>query len=211
MNNLVVQLAKAPVLNTVKTRMQTKLTASQALELHEYMTAYITKRLSQHEAWDYQLAVTEPHLFFDELTAGTHIELSLQVSGPLGKRLKAISNQFYRDARASYLILIGSDCPSLRTEHVEKLIQKLDEGADATIMPAYDGGYVALGLCQNFQELFDGINWGGSQVFEQTLAQAKLAGIKVSVLERLHDIDRPEDLTRLPSDFEFEINGSAAR
>ena len=42
--------------------------------------------------------------------------------------------------------------------------------------------------------LFQGVSWGSAAVLEQTLARAAAAGLSTALLERLADIDRPEDL-----------------
>ena len=45
--------------------------------------------------------------------------------------------------------------------------------------------------------LFEGINWGSSEVFAQTVKNAEALGINHVSLDPLWDVDRPEDLPRL--------------
>jgi rSAM/selenodomain-associated transferase 2 len=77
------------------------------------------------------------------------------------------------------------------------------EHHDCVIGPSSDGGYYLIGLCRagsstppprsrTSATLFEGIDWGGDQVFQQTLHTA--GDLTVAQLPRLHDIDFPEDL-----------------
>jgi hypothetical protein len=60
--------------------------------------------------------------------------------------------------------------------------------------PAEDGGYYLIGMNQPRPELFAGINWGGTEVLEATLAQASGSKLRVELLRELADVDRPEEL-----------------
>ena len=62
------------------------------------------------------------------------------------------------------------------------------------MVPAIDGGYVALGLSVKNNQLFSGIDWGTGRVAEQTLDAMYKTGIECVVLEPMQDIDYFEDL-----------------
>lgn len=57
-----------------------------------------------------------------------------------------------------------------------------------------DGGYYLIGLQRLFPELFVDINWGTSQVLQQTMAICHQHNLSIDYLPTLADVDRPEDL-----------------
>ena len=62
--------------------------------------------------------------------------------------------------------------------------------------PAGDGGYWLIGRRRPTPQVFAGIDWGSDRVLEQTLAQARRAGLSTALLAERHDLDRPADLDR---------------
>ena len=82
---------------------------------------------------------------------------------------------------------------------VKQLVTPRNDNCKAVIGPAEDGGYVLLGLRQVDPLLFSGIDWSSSQVFGQTLARFEHLGWQVAELPVLWDVDRPQDLSRLPA------------
>ncbi len=64
-----------------------------------------------------------------------------------------------------------------------------------------DGGYYLLGLREKMPFLFEETPWGTDQVFALMQRRAE-RGIAPAVLERLADLDRPEDLARWPKPVE---------
>ena len=99
--------------------------------------------------------------------------------------------------RASHVILVGADCPSVDGDYVRQAIKQLQEGASVVLGPAEDGGYVLLGLSQIPDGLFIGVDWGSDKVLAQTRNNLLAAGVDWVELEPKWDVDRPEDLVRL--------------
>ncbi len=91
------------------------------------------------------------------------------------------------------VVLIGTDCPGLGEPIVETAFRALEQN-DLVLGPAGDGGYYLIGLRSPQPALFQGISWGTGQVLAQTLARAKDLELRMSLLEILDDIDRPDDL-----------------
>lgn len=60
--------------------------------------------------------------------------------------------------------------------------------------PAADGGYYLIGMRRAPPQLFRGIRWGTETVLAETLEVARRTGQRVVLVDRLNDIDRPEDL-----------------
>ena len=84
--------------------------------------------------------------------------------------------------------LIGGDCPGLdrpRLESAEALLRD----SDVVIGPASDGGYALLGLKEPRPNLLRGVAWGTPEVLGQTLARTTEAGLTVSKLPVLEDVD----------------------
>ena len=118
-----------------------------------------------------------------------------QGPGNLGDRMhRAFSKMLGEHERA---ILVGSDCPAMKTADLRAAARALRSGADAVFSPAEDGGYALIGLRRNSRRLFSRIAWGGPRVMEQTRRRLKGLGWRWKELRTLWDVDRPEDVLRL--------------
>ena len=126
---------------------------------------------------------------------GSGAIFSRQVSGNLGERMQAaFLDAFQRGA--DRVVLLGTDIPQLRTDHLEQSFDALAEN-DLVIGPSTDGGYWLIGL-NHPVDMFEGIKWSTDAVFGQTLALAKKQGLRVKTLSPLRDIDTAEDLKQVP-------------
>ena len=126
---------------------------------------------------------------------GTDLIYQNQIDGDLGARMTAaFQNSF--DSGVDKVAIIGTDCPDLKAEILAQTFDELSD-RDLVLGPAKDGGYYLIGLRRSIPELFDGINWGTSEVFASTRAIAQNLGLNIAVLPILADIDRPEDLLGL--------------
>jgi uncharacterized protein len=123
---------------------------------------------------------------------GDEIIYQQQSNGDLGQRMKLA---FARSLSISSdkVVIIGTDCPELNSTILSQAFEILNH-SDLVLGPALDGGYYLIGLSRLIPELFQGINWGTSEVFEQTKEIARQLNLKIDYLLPLHDIDRPEDL-----------------
>ena len=99
--------------------------------------------------------------------------------------------------KAPTVILVGADCPLLEARHLASAFDWLQQGEDAVLGPAEDGGYVLLGLRRVNRALFRDIPWGGDQVLALTRQRLAQLGWRWRELEPLWDLDRPADLDRL--------------
>ena len=194
----VIVFARAPEPGKVKTRLIPALNAAGAAELHRRLVmrclrAARDSRLGPVELW---CAPDTSDPYFRECERRLGISLWAQGEGDLGARMqRAFESALMHAARA---ILIGSDIPALSAQYLRDAERALAGGDDAVIGPAEDGGYALIGLSRCDPELFRGIPWGGPEVLVQTRRRLAALSWRSSELPVLWDVDRPEDLERLP-------------
>lgn len=93
-------------------------------------------------------------------------------------------------------LLTGTDAPAMTPKHIRAAATAL-RTRDAVIVPADDGGYVALGLQRYSARLFEDIDWGTGSVYSTTATRLDALGWSWAALEPSWDVDRPEDVDRL--------------
>ncbi len=125
---------------------------------------------------------------------GSDFALSRQVPENLGERMHAVFLAAFQKG-ADRVVLLGTDIPQLRADHLEQAFDVLVEN-DLVIGPSTDGGYWLIGMNRPV-DLFKGIKWGSDAVFDQTLSLAKRQGLRVKTLTPLNDIDTSEDLKQV--------------
>ncbi|MBM3877269.1 MAG: glycosyltransferase [Verrucomicrobia bacterium] len=118
-----------------------------------------------------------------------------QGGGDLGERLKRACAEHFADG-CEHLILIGSDCPDVTVDDIERARASLKH-SDVVLGPATDGGYWLIGLNAPHLELFDEIPWSTDKVLARTLARAERLQQRVALLRELRDVDTVEDWQRL--------------
>jgi rSAM/selenodomain-associated transferase 2/rSAM/selenodomain-associated transferase 1 len=130
-------------------------------------------------------------------TVGGELEVLAQHSGDLGKRMHgAFADLFRLGAEAA--MLIGSDLPDLPPRLLLAARAALEQRGDRVVLgPATDGGYYLIGLKALHAELFMGIDWGTSDVLQQTLERARQHGLSVHLIDPWADVDDGRDLARL--------------
>lgn len=192
--------ARAPQPGKAKTRLIPALGKAGAAALHRRLVmrclrAATDAQLGRVELW---CAPDAGDPFFRECESRVGVSLRSQGQGDLGARMQGAFEAAL--ARASRAILVGSDIPALSAQYLRDAERALAGGDDVVIGPAEDGGYVLVGLSRCDPELFRGIPWGGSEALAET--RRRIAGLswRSSELPVLWDVDRPEDLERLPDE-----------
>ncbi|MGQ0620212.1 MAG: TIGR04282 family arsenosugar biosynthesis glycosyltransferase [Panacagrimonas sp.] len=192
----IVIFAKSPNAGQVKTRLIPALGAAGA--------AALAKRMLRHAVTQALLAgVGEVELcrwpaddpLWPELDLPDALRLSDQGEGDLGERMARASARVLAGGQS--VLLIGTDCPTLDAPRLRVLAAALT-AADAAIIPATDGGYVALALNRFDPELFRDIAWSTDTVATITLRRLATLGWSVRQFPPEHDIDEPADLEFLP-------------
>ena len=121
---------------------------------------------------------------------GGAVPLVEQGEGDLGARMA-------RAAADAPAILVGADLPDLAPRHLRAAAAAL-ETHRAVVGPAEDGGYWLIGLREPMPFLFEPMAWGTADVLAETMARLAARGVAPALLERMADLDRPEDLPRWP-------------
>ncbi|HKB74784.1 MAG TPA: TIGR04282 family arsenosugar biosynthesis glycosyltransferase [Burkholderiales bacterium] len=196
----VIVFARAPEPGKVKTRLIPALSAAGAAELHRRLVrhslgAATGARLGPVELW---CAPDTGDPFFRECERRLGVSLSAQGEGDLGARMQRAFESAL--ARAGRAILVGSDIPALSAQYLRDADQALVRGNKVVLGPAEDGGYVLIGLSRCDPELFRDIPWGGPEVMAETRRRIASLAWRSRELPVLWDVDRPEDLGRLPQE-----------
>jgi rSAM/selenodomain-associated transferase 1 len=185
---------KYPEPGYVKTRLIPLLGAEGAAELHRRLTVHTL-------SWVNALRLEEAlrvEIYFKGGTAelmaacfGSNWHYVEQASGDLGTRL---SNALSLADEPT--VTIGTDCPGLGSMHIRQAMNHLRK-QDLVLGPATDGGYYLIGVRQFWPTLFLDIPWGTDAVCRTTQQIASALGLSVAMLEKLSDVDRPEDMASL--------------
>jgi len=128
--------------------------------------------------------------------------LEPQADGDLGARMRAY---FETALSAGYnsVLLIGSDAPTLPTARIVEAFAAL-ERVPVVLGPADDGGYYLVGAHAHLPDIFDKIDWGTSEVWDQTVHRLQVLSTPFAELDPWYDVDDEEGLQRL----QLELSGS---
>ena len=180
---------KVPQLGTVKTRLAATMGPGPALAAYRELVATTLGNLTG------LAPAVEVELRFAPDDAGAELAPWLQPGwlarpqgpGDLGARLARAFQAAFAEG-CPHVIVIGSDCPYLTADDLRAAFEALGR-SEVVLGPATDGGYWLLGMRDFHPELFGGIDWGTPQVRTQTLARAHAAGLGVTELRELSDVD----------------------
>lgn len=186
--------AKAAQPGAVKTRLIPALGAAGAARLQRRLTLNAVRLATRcaPEKMTLWCAPDTQQRFFRVLHARCGIKVCSQIGADLGARM---AHTFAM--QDGPLLLIGSDCPALRIEHLACAASALRAGNDAVFIPAEDGGYVLVGLCCAQPRLFENIDWGSARVMAQTRERLLETELRWAEPFTLWDVDQPADLERL--------------
>jgi uncharacterized protein len=180
----VIVFSRAPVPGRVKTRLAARIGEWRAARLHLRLTRRALRTAREAGCGPVELHVTAPHAAFD-----IHESVFLQKGDDLGERMY---RALRRHRRA---ILIGSDCPALAPRDLRQAARALCAGYRVVLLPTEDGGYALVAARGAPRAMFEGVDWGTSQVMAQTAK--RLQGVRWTRLRTLRDVDRPEDLDQI--------------
>jgi len=194
MKRAIICFTRVPRPGQTKTRLLPVLTPEQCAQLHWAFLKDLAEIYRQLDAHLFVAYVPDPD--WEQLKS------IFPPAGYLTQKGADLGEKMYRAIRKvldlgySSVILTGSDLPRMTKEHLESGFVALEEN-DMVIGPTSDGGYYLIGMKKPNREIFRVEGYGGSTVFESTLAAAKNAGLTVGLARSCDDVDTPEDLWNL--------------
>ncbi len=231
-DSLILLISRFPKAGESKTRLIPAIGAENAANLQKEMTefilyeAFLTKSTvqlhfsngtnSQMQDWLYNslyekvkkrpFQELQSEDFYSEFT--NKIQFVEQVEGDLGQKLFSAcmhASQSFDEVKRKKIVIIGSDCPSIRKELLDEALYSL-ETHDCVIGKAQDGGYYLIafaldtgnGQCNEEQlsDIFSDITWGSEKVFEQTMAKIHKHALSYFLLPCYSDVDFVQDIPK---------------
>ena len=195
--DLLIVYVKKPVPGNVKTRLIPKIGAEAACLVYDYLLKHTLKVANQFQG--------DVLFSFDgDCPELSELSISFKTSRQKGRDLgDKMSNDFQTAFESGYtqIVLIGSDIPWLSINLINQSFKELSNNG-SVIGPTKDGGYYLIGFHSRLQSqlkvVFNRIDWSTDRVFDQTISQLKNIATHPFVLEKLQDVDRPEDLSIIP-------------
>lgn len=190
---------KNPAIGKVKTRLAATLGDKKALEVYKALMAYtqhVTAEIDVNRQVWYSSHVDDADSWSTE-----HYEKRLQKGNDLGVKMNHAFDKAF-DEGCTKVVIIGSDCPELTSNHIRIAFLKLDE-IDCVIGPSEDGGYYLLGLSKRVPELFKDKEWSTETVLKEAAETLNSHRLSYELLEELNDIDNEDDLNK--SNFKPEL------
>ena len=191
---------KYPRPGLVKTRLIPVLGEIGAANLQQWMTAETLQKMQSLSQDDIDI-----YIYFTGSSDRAMQEMfgdfnyCHQCTGNLGERMFSAFSDLLGKV-STQVILIGCDCPDLTPNFIRQGFEQLND-RDLVLGKAADGGYYLIGLKQVIPQLFQEISWGSDLVLSQTSKIAEKLSLSIAYLPILHDIDRPEDLNLLASEY----------
>ncbi len=185
----VVVMAKVPTPGRAKTRLIPHLGPEGAAGLCRAMTAdvFATVQLSGNP---WRVALDGD--LDDPWVSTIPVPYEPQAPGDLGARL--------RHALRDGGIAVGTDSPTVPRQVLSWTANLLLE-YDVVFGPAFDGGYVLVGVRDPAVAgpggIFDDIPWSSTETYAASIERARALGLRHSSLAFWYDIDEPRDLAFL--------------
>lgn len=189
--NTLLIFIRNPVKGKVKTRLAKTIGEDEAFRVYQELID-ITRNMACSIPVDKFLYYSD-EIEWENKWDRTVYMVQLQTTKDLGERMQAA----FKDALQLYskAVIIGSDCPELTPEIVNKAFEEL-ETHDVVFGPSYDGGYYLLGMKRLQRELFQNIPWSTNTVLIDSIIALNKSKLSYSLLPALHDIDDEEDLIK---------------
>jgi rSAM/selenodomain-associated transferase 1 len=195
MKKCLIIFVKEPIRGNVKTRLGSHLSQLECVRLYKNFLKYAIDLARGIKCSDKIIAYDSCGKRPDYLRKiAPDFKFYMQKGRDLGERMSNAFIDFTSDNTKT--VLIGSDSPGLPKNYINKAFSELASN-DLVLGPTYDGGYYLIGMKDNCEEIFRGIKWSSSAVFEETLKKAKKMKKKTAVLNTWYDIDTTEDLKYL--------------
>lgn len=188
-------MAKAPQAGAVKRRLIAPggFDAETASRIAEAMLRCVVRRLAAR--WPVVVAVSPDDAITTMKKSLDRDDLHYlpQGAGDLGTRMFRAWQTVAPHRPAAFF---GMDSPDVPGTALANMPHRIGPGTIA-IGPTPDGGYWTLAGRQPHEPVLTHIDWGGPNVYDQSIARAKAAGLTVHALPNWPDVDEPADLAAL--------------
>lgn len=192
----VLVLAKAPLPGKVKTRLCPPLTEHEAAAV---AAAALTDTLTMIAGIPGIRRVLALSGDLDQAIGADMITRAITEYHVIGQRGDGLAERIanaHNDSRPGPIFQIGMDTPQLSPELITRAIGELtiDDGPDATLGPALDGGWWGLGVRRSaFAEAIREVPMSTPDTGADTLAALRSGGLRVGLLPVLRDVDTIAD------------------
>ena len=201
--------ARSPVPGTVKTRLHSRYTPTQAAAIYR---AFIldTVNAARNATVDRRFVACDPPGSEAELSelAGAGWIPFPQVSADLGERMYRAARHCF-DIGSGRVVIVGTDVPSLPPRRIDRAFDLLAEH-EIVLGPSVDGGYYLVGLSTPIREIFRDIDWSTEHVLAQTLERIRSLRLTAGILPSWYDVDTPEQLDHLVEDARAHLRAGHA-
>lgn len=193
--NALIVFTREPEPGKTKTRLMPYFSPEQCAELHRCMLKDISREMKKADA-AIIVAYTgenegEPALLRSIMGKGTMFirQRGVDIGARMQNAIEDTLELGYNKA-----VLIGTDIPEIRSETVNASLDLLDS-CDVVMGPTHDGGYYLIGMKAVHPEAFNVGSYGGSSVFDETIASLGKAGLSAEKTDTYADLDTADDLS----------------
>lgn len=189
---------KAPVLGTVKTRLQPSLGAGKTLKLYKsFVTEIVSKCAGLKGVAKFLGCSPSRDDDFIQRLAGIHGFKGFDQRGKnLGEKIVNAFRDYFKKGYTE-IVLIGSDSPTIPLEHIKQAFFDLRKN-DFVIGPCCDGGMYMVGAKKKIMPgIFRNITWDTGEVLNKVLKKTNSLNVRYSLLPFWYDIDTIDDLNFL--------------
>jgi rSAM/selenodomain-associated transferase 1 len=197
--NTILLFTRYPQPGKCKTRLFSKLSTEEAAGIHRQLVCHsdntINSYLTHFSDTTYHIHYTGASLKEMKHWLGDR-RFTNQKGKDLGERMaNALHTAILTGDKC---LLMGSDCPDISWKLLQNAFIALQE-KDIVLGPAHDGGYYLIGINKtlspkHLKKLFTDIPWGSENVLHKTTERIEELQLSFQLLEKLHDIDTPDDL-----------------
>jgi rSAM/selenodomain-associated transferase 1 len=193
--NAVVVFAREPVPGRVKTRLAAAVGEGAAARVYEVL---LERTLAVVGASSFDPIVSLAEAPTPLWIESHELPWEVQRGADLGVRMRDAFNRRFGEGY-DRVVIVGSDCPHLRVEHLKASVDALDR-APVVLGPAFDGGYWLVAQTRPGVDLLVDIPWSSSDTLAATRKRLKKLETSWVELVELDDVDTEDDLRRALTD-----------
>jgi hypothetical protein len=202
MKRAIIIMAKAPLAGTVKTRLQTRLSADECAQL---AACFLADTVNKAKILKTQLILAYSpaekidyfRRFADEKTSFIR-----QTGDNLGEKMFSAFEFAFAQNTDAAAVMLGTDSPTFPVDFIEQAFELLETNSDAVLGKTEDGGFYLIGLQRKPDaKIFEGVQWSSAKTFEQVRQNILNLNWHLREVPSWYDIDEPQDLAQLKNEF----------